>query len=158
MNAFLAELIMNLKDICITYLRGQIVIQFSDEIHNRGSDIKIFLIAFLKNLPDDFNSDEFMGWYVDDEVEFLHLISNVANLWGNMKVLLMLVNLQKHSLDALKAWFHDGAESSRVCPLAYFGFEKVLNQIECNSLFFRQESLEPLEEVLLVCRDLTICY
>jgi len=80
MNALLAELIMYLQDICVTYLRGQIMIQLGDEINHRCGNVKVFLIAFLQNLPDDFNSDELVRRNVHDEVKFLNLIGNITYL------------------------------------------------------------------------------
>jgi hypothetical protein len=150
MNAFLTELIMNLEYFLVSHLGTKVVVELSNEIYYRTCNIKVLFVTFLKYLPDDFDSNQFLRRNIDDKIDLSDLIIHCVDLRSDMHEVFLLIDLQEHGLNAFKARFHNGAECSRFLSLANLGLKEVLNQIVAHSCSLRKKALEPFKEVLLI--------
>jgi hypothetical protein len=92
------------------------------------------------------------------EIQLSELVADIADLKGNVKEFLVLVDLEEHGLDAFEPLFHYVGEEAGFGPLAHLRLEEALDGVVADADALPDQALEPLEEVLLVCVHSAIRY
>lgn len=56
----MAEGVVDLADLVVSDLLPQVIVQLRKQVHHGCRQVQVLLVTFLKDLPDDLNTDQLM--------------------------------------------------------------------------------------------------